>query len=352
MKLRFKPLVGAGVAPAGPIELRMDDVSGTFVYDTANSPHTSMNDVGFSFQRAPVTFAEGQVDVKDNGQFQLGVSQLEVTNLRLDEELRRYMPPVMAQFARRLDDLEIPKIKANLGLGWSGKAGESAWCQWDDALVVLDDNKVVDRHRPRPGAHPGAARPASAGSFNGRDLEVHGKLNLDSVSVFGQQITGLTADLDVEDGPGQARPDPGQGPRRRPRRPRHGDARRHAEYSVRLEVKKADLQEYAMNQPGHQGFRGLVNARIDLSGLGYDPHTITGDGTARIVQGDLGTLPVALRFVNVLKPAKDDQDRLRLGRRRLPDPQRRDHARPGPPGRQRLQPRRQGDRSTSGARST
>src|SRR6185312_11088326 len=182
VKLRFNPLVGAGAPPVGPIELRMDDVSGTFVYDTANVPHTSMSDVKFSFQRAPVNFARGEVDVQDNGKFNLGVSRLEVTDLRLDEELRRYMPPVMAQAARRLKDDKIWKIQTNLGLGWSGQAGQSAWCKWDDARVILDDNRVAIGTDLALEHIQGELYPVK-GSFNGRELDLHGKLNLDSINV-------------------------------------------------------------------------------------------------------------------------------------------------------------------------
>ena len=304
VKLRFKPLVGPGAPPVGPVELPMDEVAGTFVYDTTKSPPTSMADVRFSFQRAPVTFARGEVDVRDNGQFELGVSRLEVSGLRLDGDLRKYMPPVMAQFSRKLDDLQIPLIKANLGIGWSGKAGESAWCRWDDALVILNNNKVsigTDLGLE----HIQGQLDHVAGSFNGRDLDVHGKLNLDSIDVFGQQITRLTANLDVERGLAQLD---------QIRATVLGGAlmghvttslESTPTYSIRVEVKEADLQEYAMTQPGHQGFRGLVSGRIDLGGLGYDPRSIAGGGMARIVQGELGTLPAAVRFINVVKLAKD-----------------------------------------------
>jgi 4-amino-4-deoxy-L-arabinose transferase-like glycosyltransferase len=302
VKLRFNPLVGPGAPPVGTIELPMDEVHGTFTYDTANVPPTSMEDVRFSFQKAPVTFAQGRVDVRDSGQFDLKVGGLEVSDLRLDEDLRKYMPPVMAQFSRRLDNMKIARIKADLGLGWSGRAGESAYCKWDEALVILNQNKVAI------GTELGLENIQGQldhvrGSFDGRDLNVHGKLNLDSVYVFNQQVTELSADLDVERDLAQLNHIRGNvlggtldG---------HVTATLEASprYSVRLEVRQADLQAYAMTQPGHQGFRGLASARVELSGLGYDPHTITGAGMARIDQGDLGTLPVALRFVNVLKSA-------------------------------------------------
>ncbi len=307
VKLRFKPLVGAGAPPVGPVELPMDEVGGWFVYDTAKVPHTSMEKVRFSFQRAPVTFDRGQVDVKDSGQFQLNVGGLEVQYLRLDEDLRKYMPPVMAQFSRRLDDVRIAKIKADLGLSWSGRANESARCDWKDALVILNRNKVSI------GTDIGLENIQGQldhidGSFDGRDLNVHGKLNLDSVDVFDQQVTELTADLGVERNMAQLAKIRGKilegtlgG---------HVTATLEASpsYSIMMDIRKADLQAYARTLAGHQEFKGLVNAQINLAGLGYDPHTITGSGMARIVQGDLGTLPVALRFVNVVRSASLTKD--------------------------------------------
>ena len=303
VKLRFNPLVGPG-APTVPglIELRMDDVGGTFVYDTADAPHTSMTDVHFSFQRAPVTFASGKVDVRDTGQFQLDIDDIEVENLRLDEDLRRYMPPVMANFSRRLDDLKIAKVKADLGLGWSGKPGESAWCRWDQALVILDNNKITIGNDFGL-EHIQGELNGVAGSFDGRDFRVKGLVDLGSVTLFGQQVTALTSDLEVESG--FARLERIKGKVLGGELTGHVRASLEASpsYSVRMEVKQADLQEYARTQPGHQKFKGRLDARAELSGLGYDPHTITGDGSARIVHGDLGTLPAALRFVNVLKSA-------------------------------------------------
>jgi 4-amino-4-deoxy-L-arabinose transferase-like glycosyltransferase len=306
VKLRFSPLVGTDGVASTPIELRMDDVSGTFVYDTADVPHTSMTDVKFWFHNAPVKFARGTVDVKDNGQFQLEMKRLEVTGLRLDDEVRRYMPPVMASNARRLNDDKIPLVKADLSLGWSGKPGESAWCQWKDALVVLANNRVsvgTDLNLE----HIEGQLDSVQGSFNGRELDVHGRLAIDTVSIFNQQITGIAANLDVEKGLAQLG--------KIKAKVLGGTLSGHVsttldampQYSIRLDLQKAQLRDYAMNQPGHQSVQGQVTARVDLSGLGYDPHNITGTGMAEIVQGDLGTLPVALRFFNVLKTAKESR---------------------------------------------
>jgi AsmA-like C-terminal region len=207
---------------------------------------------------------------------------------------------VMAQFSRRLDDVKIAKIKANLGLGWSGRANESAYCRWDDAKVILNRNKVSIGTDIGLENIEGELNHVK-GSFNGRDLDVLGKLDLDSVYVFDQQVTGLTADLEVKNG--FARLEKIHGKVLEGTIDGHVRASLESSpaYSILVDVRQADLQAYAMTQPGHQGFKGLVDARVDLAGLGYEPRTITGDGWARIVRGDLGTLPVALRFANVVR---------------------------------------------------
>ena len=302
VKLRFKPLVGEGAPPVPKVELPMDDVRGTFVYDTAATPNTSMEDVGFSFQRAPVTFARGRVDVKDSGQFELAVGGLEVEGLRLDEDLRKYMPPVMAQFSRRLDDLKIAKIKTNLGLSWSGRANESAHCRWDDAKVILYRNKVSIGADVGLGNIEGQIE-ALRGSFDGRNLDVHGQINLASVFLFDQQVSDLTARLEVENGFARLEEIHGNFLRGTIDAQLRASLEASPDYSTRVQIHHADLQAYALTQPGHQGFKGLVDAWVELSGLGYEPRTINGTGRAQIVQGDLGTLPVALRLFNVLGPA-------------------------------------------------
>jgi len=303
--LKFTPLPGpGGPPPAGPLEMRMGDVRGLFVYDTATEPPTTMTDVGFVFERAPVRFARGNVDVKDTGQFGLGVKGLEVSDLRLDAGVRKLMPPVMDQLARRLDDRPLKRITADLGLGWSGRAGESAWCRWEKALVVLSDNKVgigtdLDLE------HIQGQVAEVAGSFDGRTLAVGGKLDLDSINVLGQQITRLSAAVDVREGMAKLDDIRGSvlggtlGGRLR------ATLDTTPRYSLAVSLKGADLHEFARSGPGHQPVKGLLSGWGEISGLGADPHTLAGGGEAHVTQGDLGHLPVALRLFNVLKLAKE-----------------------------------------------
>jgi hypothetical protein len=304
VRLRFNREPKTTGDPGGAIEMRMDDVSGTFVYDTQAKPPTSMTGVGFTFHGAPVSLETGTVDVEGSGKFRVEVTGLEVSDLRLDERVRQMMPPVMRQFARRLDDRKIPQIHGNLGLGWSGKPGEPAWCRWEQAKVILIDNKV-EIGTEMALDHINGDLENVSGRFDGLNLEVQGKLSLDSLRVFEQQVTGLSADLAVRQGWASLEKIEGS--------VLGGDLQGTVKasldatpkYSAAVGLDGADLQAYAAELPGHQSFRGKVRGILRISGIGYDPHTIAGDGMVRIDAGDLGTLPVALRFFNVLKLAKD-----------------------------------------------
>ena len=308
VNLRFNPIATPGSAPAAPLELRMDDVSGLFVYDTATEPPTTtMSDVAFTFQRAGVKFKQGTVDVRNSGQFQLGVSRLEVTGLLLDEGLRRMMPPVMATFARRLDDKKLPVLKGNLGLGWSGTPGESAWCSWDEGLVLLIDNKLEIGGQDIALDHIQGELDNVRGSFNGKDLELFGDIALDSVSILGQQLTRIKAKMTVEKG--QAGIDLNQGMILGGSMVGRVSSTLDAtpQYSIGLGVKDADLQAYAKTLPGHQTFKGRVSGQIDVNGLGYDLHSLNGKAYARVVDGDLGTLPFVLQILPKLKLAENSK---------------------------------------------
>ena len=320
-----------------PLELRMDDVTGRFVFDNGT---VSMQDVGFLFHGSPVRFARGQVQVEDSGQFKLGVKELWAEELRLDAGLRKIMPPVMAQLrppARRrqaVHDQGQPRPRL-VGPGRPAR------------LVPLgprpgDLQRQLDPGRPAAGAHPGPARPRPR-VLRRQDFEVHGALNLDSVSLLGQQITKLESPLHVEDG--VARLEDIRGPLLGGTISGRVEVSLDAtpQYAATIELQGADLERYAKTLPGQQTFRGQLAGRIALNGLGNDLRTLQGTGEAHITQGDLGELPIFLRLRQDPPAPAGDQDGVRLGRRRHLDPQRRVVPRPDQVHRQRLQPPGPGD---------
>ena len=74
-------------------------------------------------------FDHGTVFVENTGRFDLSVKDLWVKELRIDSDLRKKMPPLMAQFAQKLDDGQTFTARGDLKIGWSGQANEPAWCQ-------------------------------------------------------------------------------------------------------------------------------------------------------------------------------------------------------------------------------
>jgi len=289
-------LVLAGVGPgAGPLAFpAMEGVTGRFVYDDGL---VTMNDVTFQFHGAPVEFRSGDVRVWDTGRFVLRVYDLHVTDFRVDATLRQLMPPVMAQFAHRLDEARTFSFRTDLGLGWSGKPGDSPRCLWSNGLVILNDNAI---QAGLPIEHIQGQLEDVKGSFDGKSPTVHGVLNLDSVAILGQQVTQLRSRLDLADG-----------------RATLGTIRGNLldgeltgavnvgldatpTYESTLAVRDADLRSLAETIPNKQSFRGKVSGKLSLTGFGYDVHTLQGRGEAHIVHGDLGELPVALRLFKLL----------------------------------------------------
>jgi hypothetical protein len=168
--------------------------------------------------------------------------------------------------------------------------------------VVLNDKTV---QAGLPLEHIQGQLDHVAGWTDGVALEVQGALSLESVNVLGQQITRLESPFVVARG--WARLPDLKG------RLLGGEVDGQLEvslaatpqYHAAINVQGADLQHYARTLPGRQTYRGLVMARLDLSGLGNDLRTLQGTGEAHVTQGDLGQLPVALRlisFLNTLGP--------------------------------------------------
>jgi hypothetical protein len=296
VQLELTPVPGTpGAGPGGPIRLpKMEDVTGRFVYDNGT---VAMEDVRFTFREAPVSFARGTVVLHAGSRFDLAVQDLEAKKLRLDADLRRIMPPVLAQFARRVDNGRPYRLHADLGIAWSGRSGEPARCTWKNAKVIFNDNAIQTGLELE---HLNGQIDNVWGWSDGRDVEVHGAVQLDSLSLLGQQVTGLSTPLNVAkgravlddvkarllDGELTGRVEVGL------------DAT--PEYAARLEIRGADLERYTRTLSGRQSFRGLVTADLDLRGQSHDLRTLQGEGEARITEGDLGRLPVLLRLFQVL----------------------------------------------------
>ncbi len=133
----------------------MENVHGRFVFDDGK---VTMNDVNFKFRGAPVKFARGTVFLEDTGQFDLNVNDLWVEEIRFDPDLRKKMPPLMAQFALRLDDGRTFRARGDLKIGWTGEPGEPAWCSWKEHAGRLQRQHGQDRNPARAHSRPDRPR--------------------------------------------------------------------------------------------------------------------------------------------------------------------------------------------------
>ena len=107
------------VDPGGIIELPMDDVRGRFVFDDGE---VTMHDVNFKFRGAPVKFSAGKVFLAGQRRRSSCTSRIScVQAIRFDTDLRKKMPPLMSQFALRLDDGKTFRARGDLEIGWTGR---------------------------------------------------------------------------------------------------------------------------------------------------------------------------------------------------------------------------------------
>jgi hypothetical protein len=279
----------------------MQDVRGSFEFDNGL---VTMRDVAFTFREAPTRFRIGQVRLQPDGQFDLRVDDLGFTKLRLDPDLRQIMPPLMADFAAKLDDGRPFSATGNLAISWSGQAGEPAVCTWDRAKVFFNDNAIA---AGIPLEHIQGQIVNIRGRSDGRSLALAGAVELDSFVVAGQQISAFSSPLEVGDGRASlsniqatlldgrlfgnvsvtlaATPD----------------------YRAQFQVIEADLGRFAQTLPGRQDFSGKVSGRVELNGSGGDMRRLNGSGEAHLVRGDIGKLPFMLRLIKPLPLPRGSQ---------------------------------------------
>ena len=293
-RLEIARVAQQGIDPGGILLLPVEDVLGRFVFHNGT---VTMSDVSLEFRGAPVQFAFGTVTVENTGRFDLGVKELRIKDLRIDADLRKKMPPLMGQFARKLDDGNTFTAHGDLKIGWSGVSGEPAWCQWEKTLVVFNNNTVKTGI---PLEHINGELNNVSGWSNGYVLRVDGAMKLESVSLLGQQITRAESPFHIRGGKAELEnlqaqflggEISGNGTISLDQTPR---------YSASLELRGAQLREYAKTIPGNQTYRGRVDGAIQVSGLGNDIRALQGRGEVHVSEGDLGELPVFLRLAQKL----------------------------------------------------
>lgn len=301
VKLRLLPVPGTpGLQPGQVIEMpTMQDVRGRFVFDNGV---VSLHNVEFAFREAPVKVAGGRVHLRDTGQFDLRVDELEVRRLRFDAELRRIMPPLMAEFARRVDEGKPISATGNLTIAWSGDPDEPAVCAWDHARVFFQDNAILGGV---PLKHIQGQIIDASGRSDGRTLEFAGRMELDSFIIAGQQISMFQTDLSLREGRATLNDISARflGGQLRGRVDFSLDTT--PEYRAWAELTQANLAHFTQTIPGRQDLSGTLSGFFRLTGVGNDLRRLNGSGEAHLRDGDLGKLPWFLTLISPLGLARD-----------------------------------------------
>ncbi len=308
--LRLVPAPGTEVLSRsgdGTVVLpKMEGVTGTFKFDNGV---VTMTDVDFTFRQAPVHLASGQVTLRNDGSFNLVANDLAIRGLRLESELRKIMPPVMAQFARKLDDGKTFFAHGNMAIGWSGGVNDPAVCSWDHARVVFNDNAIA---AGIPIEHiQGEVRDVE-GRFDGRALALKGVVDLESVDIRGQHLTHLSTPLTV----GRDKASLTSVAADFLGGKLYGDVSVTLDatprYEATVKIDGARLEDYARTVVGHQDYKGEVYARGTITGLGQDLKTIQGEGEVHVMRGDFSKLPIYVKLINplntILRPKRGGFD--------------------------------------------
>ena len=294
--LSLTPAPGTpGVEPGALIVLpAMRDVQGTFDYDNGL---VTMSDVTFDFRQAPTSFRSGTVRLEPSGRFDLEVQDLSVRKLRMDPELRRIMPTMMADFAAKLDDGNTFTAGGDLGISWSGQDAEPAVCTWENALILFNDNSVA---AGVPLRHIQGQISEIRGRSDGQSLGFEGLVELASFEVAGLQITDFRSPLKLGDGRSSLEDLSARllGGELAGTLSVSLDAT--PEYSARLRLRGARLADLAGTLRGHQDFSGRLDVEMALDGSGSDSRRLVGGGSARLTEADLGKLPIFFRLLSPL----------------------------------------------------
>ncbi len=282
VSLKLTPAPGTETAAHSPIvELPdMEKVTGTFFFDNGV---VSMKDVGFRFRQAPVHFNSGKVTMKDTGAFTLSVQDLWVKDLRLEYELRKIMPPAMADFAAKLDDGKTFTARGNMTIGWSGAVNDPAVCSWNQGRVVFNDNTIA---AGLPLEHIQGEIHNIAGRFDGRALTSVGILNLGSVKIGGQHLTNVTSPLSIDADRARVTSLESDLLGGKLNGSMEVTLTATPEYKASFRLVGAQLEELASTVPGRQDYKGEISGKVEVSGLGQNLKTVTGKGEAHVTHGD------------------------------------------------------------------
>ena len=249
-----------------------------------------------------------------DGAWQLRFEELRVDDLVPDRRFRETLPPALRTVIEELNPSGPPlSLRGMLHLRSGGLDEPVVTAAWD--LNVYFAGGSLDVGAELEDLH---GRMATWGQWDGRQIEMRGELELDSVHVLDYQFTQVRGPFRIDGDRLQFGSPLARTPDRSARSlaiasrdqisasaiggllTMNGEARLGAGTSYRLRISLRDgrLEQYARQYiPGARNLAGVMNGDVVLSGRGNNIRDLTGRGGLRISPAALYELPVIARVL-------------------------------------------------------
>lgn len=294
-----------------------DDVQATFHY-AQNTLHITSFTAKHDQTRLRT---KGFVQTAPTGEWRTRLVELYVDDLIPDRLFRGALAKELRSVVEELDPQGPLSISGMLEFRGTSRSNDAVTTAAWDIETIFSGGKLtagVDLENVH-------GRVSSRGTWDGRNVNMTGNIDLDSVHVWDYQLTAVQGPFQIN---GQqlivgSRENLVPNLRIGPRQPVALQNRVTAKavggiltldaaallkeeqtYHVYLTASQGRLEQYAQRYlPRTKNLRGVMNGWIDLQGRGSSPDDMTGRGQLQISPAALYELPIIVQIVNVLRPA-------------------------------------------------
>jgi hypothetical protein len=259
--------------------------------------------------------AEGQCDFSDNGSWSLRLKNFSVDRLRADHDLLTALPGSLKRAVTQLKPSGQINLRGTVGFSREDSADAKLQAQWDVVADLLQTNLDCGI---RLDNLFGSVR--LMGDSNGDRFNSRGELALDSATYNQFQFTEVMGPLFIDNsrvlfGAWAERPQPGRPARHITGKLCRGTIAGEAQvifadapqYAMQASLSDADLQQLVSEHLSSKlEATGRVIANLQLQGVGYGAHTLTGKGSIRLHDADIYELPVMVSLLKILSVRQPD----------------------------------------------
>lgn len=270
----------------------------------------------------------GFAEIYDDGEWVVHLAPMFVDDLEATPQFRKALP---ARLWKIIDAFN-PRGKQSISgmLEFRGKSGEEypVTAAWD--TVTVYSGTTITAGVDLKEMH---GKAFFRGTWDGDEAIGDGRIELNSVKVFGYQLTDIKGPVKIDGthlvlgSPRQAGTKSGD---KAPDSTQRLTARfiegvlsldttvkltEPMRYSVRMTLEKGDLKRYAtLYMPNNQKLAGVMNGSVDLKGEGTNPKSVNGSGTLVIAPAALYELPVIVQILNALSLVPPDNKAFKTAR--------------------------------------